>query len=176
MENLEVCNFVLNENDLNSSDTVGDYPFSSATGSINNIRNIITFRGINLENIMGDIYKKFDTFNLRLTGINGSSSTYGVLAIDRLHIINIKGLPWINCTYNTSTRCNSDVCQIGSFLGTSNASFNVNFESSLIATFSKCQNTDITITLLRIDGLTPNMNANTLLPRLQFFFTITGVK
>jgi hypothetical protein len=42
MENLEVCNFVLNENDLNSSDTYTDYPYTSSAGSINSIRNIIT--------------------------------------------------------------------------------------------------------------------------------------
>ncbi len=176
MENLEVCNFVLNSTDINSSDTAGDYPFSNAVGDINNIRNVINFHGINFEHIMGDMYKKYDTFNLRLTGVNGSVMTYGSAAFDRLHVINIKGLPWINCTYNTFTKCNSDTCQLGSFVGSSNSSFNVNFESSLIATFAKCQNTDITITLLRMDGATPSLAANTMLPRLQFFFTITGVK
>ena len=176
MENLEVCNLVLNENDISISDTSTDYPLSNSIGTINSIRNIIRFRNINFRNLLGDMYDKYDTFNLRLTGVNGSSSTYGIGAIDRLHIINITGLPWINCSYNTSLKCNTNICQIGSFVGTSNASFNVNFESSLIATFSKIDNTDIEISLFKMDGTPPSMNANTLLPRLQFFFMITGIK
>ena len=73
-------------------------------------------------------------------------------------------------------KCNTNVCQIGSFVGANSTSFNVNFESSLIATFSKIENTDIEITLLRINGIAPSMVINTLLPRLQFFFMITGIK
>lgn len=176
MENLEVCNFSLNENDISSSDIVANYPFSSATGDINRIRNIINFKNINLQNIMGDMYDKYDKFNLRLTAVNGSLITYGTTTFDRLHVINITGLPWVNCTYNTSTRMNSDTCQLGSFVGVSASSFNTNFESSLIASFLKCQNTNIIITLLRMDGATPSLAANTMLPRLQFFFTITGIK
>jgi hypothetical protein len=174
MELLEVCNFVLNGNDISSSDTAANYPVINSLGSINSLRNIITFYNINLENVLGDMYKKYEVFNLRLTGVNGSLQTYGTASIDRLHVINITGLPWINCTYNTVSRCNTDTCQLGSFVGGTGVSFNVNFESSLIATFAKCQNTNITITLLRMDGTTPQ--SATMLPRLQFFFTITGVK
>jgi hypothetical protein len=176
MENLEVCNLVLNENDISISDIYTDYPMENNIGKINNIRNVLRFKNINFRNLLGDMYDKYDTFNLRLTGVNGSNIAYGSATIDRLHIINITGLPWINCSYNTSLKCNTNVCQIGSFVGATSTSFNVNFESSLIATFSKIENTDIEITLLRIDGIAPSMVANTLLPRLQFFFMITGIK
>ena len=46
MENLEVCNLVLNENDISISDTAADYPLSNSVGTINSIRNIIRFRNI----------------------------------------------------------------------------------------------------------------------------------
>jgi hypothetical protein len=176
MENLEVCNFVLNSNDIYNNDTYTNYPYTSATGDINDIRNIITFKGVNIQNILGDMYDKYDKFNLRLTGVNASLTTYGTASIDRLHVIHMKGLPWVNCSYNTSLKCNTDTCILGSFNGTSASAYNVNFESSCIATFDKCQNTNITITLLKIDGTTPSLSANTMLPRFQFFFSVTGVK
>ena len=93
MENLEVCNLVLNENDISISDTYTDFPLENNIGKINNIRNVIRFKNINFRNLLGDMYDKYDTFNLRLSGINGSNVTYGSSTIDRLHIINITGLP-----------------------------------------------------------------------------------
>ena len=166
MNNCQTARLVLKSSDIQSG----------TDGTFNTNYSQYTFNNINLRTVLGDMYDKYDTFNLRLTGVNGSSSTYGIGAIDRLHIINITGLTWINCSYNTSLKCNTNICQIGSFVGTSGASFNVNFESSLIATFSKIDNTDIEISLFKMDGTPPSMNVNTLLPRLQFFFTITGVK
>ena len=168
MSNTACATLILRTSDISAT--------PSTIGVSNANKSQLNWININLRTLLGDLYDKYDTFNLRLTGVNGNALTYGTAAIDRLHVVNISGLPWINCTYNTSTKMNTDTCQIASFAGGNNTSFNVNFESSAIATFTKCQNTDITITLLKMDGTTPSMSANTLIPRMQFFFIITGVK
>ena len=149
--------------------------------SINSMRSSITWNNINLRNLLGDMYDKYDRFNLSLNCISTAYTAFALSATNNSQVlIRLTGLPWVNCNYNITSNA-INVNNIYNIIGTFKFSSSTPQEPltqyfyESIATFSK--NSDIisiTIDYLRlVDLLTPD-TTNTY-PQMTFIFDIYGI-
>jgi len=149
--------------------------------SINSMRSSITWNNINLRNLLGDMYDKYDRFNLCLNSISTAYTAFALSATNNSQVlIRLSGLPWVGCNYNI-TSSGMNVNNIYNIIGTFKFSSSTPQEPltqyfyESIATFSK--NSDIisiTIDYLRlVDLLTPD-TTNTY-PQMTFIFDIYGI-
>ena len=87
------ASFSLKANDISLSDTFADYPITNNVGTINSTRTTMTWYSINFEDILGDLYKDYDLFNLRVRYISYTlTAAYGVTANDRSIVFKMDGL------------------------------------------------------------------------------------
>ncbi len=97
------------------------------------------------------------------------ASTFGTNAIDKLIRIDMLGLPWVNNTYDVSNNYNSDYAVIGTIkLNTTVTSLNYSYAN--VATFRKCDITNLTIRFMRYDGVYCTTTA--LFPKIDMYFKI----
>jgi hypothetical protein len=153
----------------------------STTTSINNAsRTSFTWNNIDLRTLLGDMYNKYDRFNLCLNTIaSGISNNYLAAQADAQVLVRVSGLPWVNNTYNiTSTSgYNTGNTVIASFLFVNNSQQTQYFYGSNMAVFSK--NSDIasiTIDYVRVSDLaSPAVVNGTTYPTMAFIFDIFGI-
>jgi hypothetical protein len=127
--------------------------------------------------MLGDMYNKYDMFNLRLNCVSyQQQAAFGVVAFDRLIQFSMSGLAWENNNYNTIRK----TLQNNSIIGIENFAENVThtsvFDNSFIATFRKQKTCDITIQLQTLDGGIPALDAGEIFPRISWFFDIIPVE
>jgi hypothetical protein len=173
IETTPKASFSLKFNDISTSDTFANYPVTNNVGTINATRTNATWYSINLENILGDLYNKYETFNLRLNTVSyQQTAAFGVNPYDRLVYFLISGPAWANNNYSITRKTNI----AGAIMGLCNFTQNVAtaniYENSFVCTFRKQKLLDINIQLLTLDGTAPAMNAATQFPRVSFFFDI----
>ena len=98
---LETACLISNSFDINSSTTASDYQntVDNQYGTITNNRCSLTWKSINMRQVLGVMYDKYETFNLYLYQINqgqafssAAPSTSPFLLVD----IRIKGLQFLN--------------------------------------------------------------------------------
>jgi hypothetical protein len=172
---------------LRSSDlTLGT---TNQYGSCDAMRLTQTWNNINLRTLLGDMYDKYDLFNICLNTIStagaGASTTLlggvaGNNSADNLNVIvKLSGLPFVNQTYSVKQGCNTNVCPISTFLFANSAQYNITttqlFYSNNCYTFGKSQQTcNLTIQYARIidDALPTTTNPY---PNMIFMFDIVGI-
>jgi len=151
---------------------------SNAIGTADQFGTSFTWNTINLRVLMGDLYDKYDRFNLCLNTIATTTLANGTFAgnDDRCLYVTIGGLPWINNTYSQRFNTNQNDTVIASFYYTPNAQTTQYYYGNNIATFKKGSGVhNISINFLKIlDGTRPVPTAN--LPALIFMFDIVGVE
>ena len=85
---------------------------SNSNGSMDQYRRVMTWNNINLRLLLGDMYDKFDNFNLQLVNIgsndnrttnNGTLFQAGTDANDRINTIYMSGMNFLNATYDSYT-------------------------------------------------------------------------
>lgn len=176
MSNLENASLILKGYDLTSTE--------NNFGVCNSLNTSFTWKNINLRTVLGNMYDKYDTFNICLNTICCSTPpanlgvSYGNSDINNLHvIINISGLPFINQTYSQSNNRNTSSTPIGAFtFPTATTQVGLqSFYSSNVATFGKSQELcNITISYSKVlDGLSPT--SNLAFPEPVFIFDIIGI-
>lgn len=174
---LPKASFALKYNDISTSDTFGNYPVTNNVGTINATRTDATWYSINLENIMGDLYNKYDVFTIRLNTISyQQQAAFGVANFDRLVYFAVSGFDWANNNYSISRKTLISSAILGCENFQQNITFTSSYENSFVATFRKQKTLDIRIQLLTLDGNAPALNANTQFPRISWFFDIFGVE
>ena len=175
---LPKANFILKTSDISTSNVIGDYPLSNSKGSINATRTSITFNGVCIKNILGELYNNYELFNLQLVSVGYPIGTtlYGVTNDDLNIHFGITGFDWVFTNYNTATSNTSrETFVSGVKFAGQGTSHNNPYYKQPVYTFRKCITTDITINLYTINGTLPNMNIGTIWPRLTFNFIITPV-
>ena len=136
---------------------------------------INTWSNINLRNLLGMMYDKYEVFNLQLntiaTGL--SSSTLGTTLNDLNVSAHLTGLPFINQTYDVKTGNNSFTTNIGVFRFARNTNLNTYYTDSYF-TFGKSQDMcNLTISLTNIsDGA---LSTSVDYPDVLYIFNIIGV-
>lgn len=171
METVEVCNFTLATPDISNT-----LPTSNSIGTLDQWRIYMTWYNINIKNMLGDLYDQYECFNLRLNALTQhNQGAHGDSADDRLVMIRMSGLPFINNTYNTLTKVNENEATLGTFLSsTSGNAVSFIFDSANVATFRRCENVNISIRLQKYDGTVPVTTTNPF-PRMVFYFNIIPI-
>lgn len=143
------------------------------------------WNNINLRLLLGDLYDKYDTFNLCLTSISSGAPSEGIgdnyldNDIDNGHLtVYISGLPFINNTYDVAKCRNIHEAPLGIFTyptATTAIGYRV-YNDAGIVTFGKSQEQcNILIALRRVYDDDEPESVN-ILPITNYMFTIVGVE
>jgi hypothetical protein len=73
---------------------------------------VITWKNVNMSAVMGDLYDKYDRFNLILSSVNVTNT--GSIAASGNCTISLRGLYFCNQTYNTRSKGNTNEAFVGS--------------------------------------------------------------
>ncbi len=144
--NLESANLILRT----SSIAVGADKDSNRTN--------ITWRNINMKYVLGSLYYKYDKFKICLTSIGNVNTTTITNVSDRILAVNMRGLIWLNQTYDTAIRSNSDSSVISTALFNSANGFSINYTGEIGWVFLRppSDTVDLTIFLSKVsDGSIP---------------------
>ena len=153
--------------------------------SITASRSQCIWYNINLRLLLGDLYDKYDTFNLCLTSISCGAPTEAIGGnylnsdIDNGHLsVYVSGLPFINNTYSVYNCRNTQEAPIGVFTyptTTTTVGYRV-YNDAGVLTFGKSQEQcSIQISLRRVyDDEEPD--TINFLPITNYMFTIVGVE
>ena len=160
MTDIRHASLVLKTSDFTTrSDYVYGQPYLFSNGSINGKMSSMSWNNINLRTVLGDMYDKYNTFNISLASISTSTAnkidTYNE---SRNIVLKMSGLPWINQTYDSKllTKGNKAVIGTANFLTYTNISQYYN--GNCVATFGKNQDVcNITLEYFRvIDDVLPS--------------------
>ena len=131
---------------------------------------------INLRTLLGDMYDKYDLFNLCLNTVTTSTSLgAGTSNDDKNVLIYLKGLPFINQTYSVSSLGNTDTTILCSFTFQNTATATHYFNDNNITTFGKNQElVNLTLSYSKIlDGALPTTTNP--FPQISLIFDILGI-
>jgi hypothetical protein len=177
MSNLQMASLVLRSSDLTLNST-------TQFGSCDQYRLTQTWNNINLRTLLGDMYDKYDLFNICLNTITTAVSygNYGNSIDDRNVILKLSGLPFVNQTYSVKQGCNTNICPIASFFFptfvTGGVTATQYFYSNNCFTFGKSQQScNITLQYGRVkDDTLPLADVNSReFPAIVLLFDIIGV-
>jgi hypothetical protein len=116
-----------------------------------------TYTSINLRQVLGSMYDKYNKFNLILKNVMTESvQTWGTTSQDQSVMINISGFNFIN-NYEVSTKTSTQTSTLTALL--LNGGLSLSYTNNCVATFTidGQENIDIMITYNRItDGLLGN--------------------
>ena len=154
---------------------------STNNGTSNTTRTSTTWTNINMRTLLGDMYEKYDMFNICLNTIATAVSVNNFYnsSSDLQVMVRVSGLPFINNTYNIGSTYNANTanCVIGTFTFANGTYATQYFYGSNIATFGKNQDIcNITIDYLRLSDLSaPQVSAANTFPNTTFIFDIFGI-
>jgi hypothetical protein len=169
--------------DINSSGTYADYyntTIVTAYGKVEENRSKLTWTNIDMRQILGDMFDKYDRFNISLNFVGTSETGTGEETTSdfRFFQVMLSGLSFTT-TYNHSYKSSDNKALMGlvNFPLTAQTAYITNQQNSATYTFEKTQNVSLTIDLLNIFDNTyyvPDDNTS-LIGHTIFSFTITGV-
>lgn len=165
-------------NDVNATYVNG---ISNNNGTMNNLRTDNTWFNVDFKTILGDMYYQYDKFNLSLAFVTFgvTANVYGTAAIDRTLMINLAGLPFNNCAYNTGQGFNNSYASIGTITLPGNTvpgSFNFTNDMNTITIYKPNNMSNIRIFFNKFDGITTPASAGGIYPAMDFFFHIYGIE
>ena len=118
----ETATLILNTFDISTSTTPGDFydvTVDKQYGTIANNCCNLTWKNINMRRVLGEMYDKYETFNIYLYQIVQSSafsslppSTNNQLLVD----VRIKGLQFLNNTYNVKSSNNTNLAYLSPYV------------------------------------------------------------
>lgn len=155
---------------------------SNSSGSTDQYRRVMTWNNINLRLLLGDMYDKFDNFNLQLVNIGSDDNRTFVDGVptvfstiepsDRTNTIYMSGMNFLNATYDCGTN------QIGTKAALTTYEFYDNFARDIqgsIFTFTK-GNEVCNITIEYKDIKSDSFPATAVpFPNMVFIFNIYGI-
>jgi len=151
----------------------------TAKGTVNGTNTSITWNNINFRLLLGDMYDKFDNFNLQLVNITSDDNRTGELisgnaVSDRIVSVNLSGLNFLNQTYDSNTNNMGSKVVIGTYALYNDFSKNY---SNNIFTFAKGNEmSNLSIHYTRIaDDQPPDCLASLDFPQMVFMFNIYGI-
>lgn len=157
----------------------------------NALNTSFTWSNIDLRTLLGDMYYKYDRFNLNLVNITSSAQVYQYTATangnltflngfpdEAICFVNISGLPWVNQGYNPADLHNTTVAVAGTFVvpSTQFTYTSTNYGKTYLI-FEKNQDlANITIFFTIIQGNIPPITPTAYpFPSFGFLFNIFGI-
>jgi len=179
-ENISLC---LKTTQINASSTFADYynkTVSTSSGKIENNRTTYTWYNVNLRNLLGPIYNKYNKFNISLNNIGTGiqSGTAVLYSYERQLQVKMSGLQWLS-SYNQATQNNDSnkVIKLIQLSSTASGSDSLQFNEEFFTFLKGSDIVDIVINLHTIDydtNASPTASQY-LLPHMIFNFNIQGV-
>lgn len=174
--NQETISLVLRHADISTTTTADTA--SNSCGFWTNGKQSTTWN-VNLRNLMGDTFDKYDVFVLRLNQTAFSSANFPSVAnTDNLLLIQLSGLVFVNSSYNVALGNNSSVYpMVLTNIPTSTAVINNYCPNVSLCNFRKSgDNVQITIELIRMIDNTPAVYGLEKFPHGAYSFDIYPVK
>ena len=187
----ETATLILNTFDIDPTVTATYYnnggvvaTIDNQYGTITNNRCNITWKNINMRQVLGEMYDKYETFNMYLYQVVQSSAfsaTAPVIPQNGLVDIRIKGLQFLNNTYNPVSRNNTTSAFLTSYVLNINTSAGTGTVTPMfnptILTFSKSvENVDINIEMKTTrEQNYPGITNSTALGTFIYLFKFYGV-
>ena len=171
MQSVQCATFHLNTSDINAlADVNNEY------GSMNLLRNDFTWYNISFKTILGDMYDKYDRFNIKLSSVMYSAiADPAVGAPNALLLkVNLVGLPFSNCTYNSYTNSNSQRCTVGSYAVAAAGGQLYFNDDNVFSIYKPPAIASIRIYLTTVDDYVPNWSQSG--PIMDFYFRVYGIK
>ena len=172
----------LKTSDINLSDVQADYynqTVTTARGIIYNNRTGYTWYNVNLKNILGGLYTKYDKFNICLVSVSQSyqaaQTVNNILQLSTNNVVSIKmsGLQWLS-SYDQATGNNIDSVVVG--LRNFNDNNNNIPQNNYITFLKGSQIVNITINLHSLSNDGPLVsNQNSVFGHMVFLFNITPI-
>lgn len=131
---------------------------------------------IDLRTLLGDMYNRYDRFNLILDGVSTLlvASDFGNTANDTMLNIIVSGLPFINQTYDTTKNLNTTRAILAPVRFIRNSVAIYDYSGNYYLTFGKSQEVCyITISLTRMDN--NPFSSPSPLPHCNYYFHIVGI-
>ena len=172
----ESISLALKTVDINSSDAQAEYYniiVTTNTGKVFDNRTGYTWNNVNMKNLLGDWYNKYDKFNICLVSVTQSYQSTQPIGVCNVVAVKMSGLQWLS-SYDQAT--GNDTGSV--LIGVRNFNQNDDFSSANFITFRKGQQiTNITIKLdcLQNDKTVVPNSASTF-GHMIFLFNITPVK
>jgi hypothetical protein len=183
MSSEQSVNLILKTTQISSSNTVASYyelTVSNEYGSIGENRTAIKWNNINLKTLMGDMYDKYDRFNISLNYIGGAAcgTAAETSADNRIFMVKLSGLPFTS-SYNLTTNANNGtaVLTIADVPLEASSTWSYTALSEKYFTFMKQEMVNISIdlhTILNDTYYIPSANTK-MLGHMVFSFNIYGV-
>ena len=174
MEYVECATFHLNSGDISIS--ILGTAVSNQFGTINGNRNDMTWSNVNFRTILGDMYDKYDKFNIKLALVCHNNTTV-LNAGDAKQLmvkINMAGLQFSNATYKTGLNSNNNVCVMGAFYMTNTPSGQYFYDDNVFTISKPDANTNVRLYLTNVEDAVPNWTS--VGPTIDFYFRVYGVK
>jgi hypothetical protein len=119
------------------------------TDYINDNYTSMTWNNLNLRNILGTMYDKYDKFNLELVSISQIADDYdfGETFDDVNVLIQLSGLSFVNNNYSVTTKNNTNSTIIAPYNFVAYDLNNLQFYKNFVRTFIKDSNSIVNLTL-----------------------------
>ena len=144
----------------------------STEGTPLNGTSTILYKNINLIELLGDLYNKYDRYKIVLNSFQNNNPN---TILNRNHAIKMSGLDWVGeLEYLTD---NTTIATLGMvFVGSSSNNQTLQTPSNWGGVFNKPNRNNVDITIYMIDLMT-----NTVIPTnnyhyMYFYFSIYGIK
>jgi hypothetical protein len=178
----ESVNFVLKTTSINTDHTAATYyntTFSNNIGTVAQNRTSITWNNINLKNLLGEMYDRYERFNISLNFISGSrtGSANETVADGRMFYVRMRGLNFTS-SYDQKTG-NNDNSAVFATLSLPLSAFtpwNFSTLTPIYFTFRKQETTNINIDLVWLfsDGYYTPASNNAMIGHFIIGFNIIG--
>ena len=181
----ETATLILNTLDISTStipEDIYNTTVNNEYGTIENNWCTTTWKNVDLRQVLGEMYDKYETFNMYLYQINQSQG-FGASPVTLQYSmidVRIKGLPFINNTYNAVSRNNTTSSYLTSYLLNTGAltvspgSVTPMFNPTILTFTKGVENVDINIDMKNtLNQVYPQITAS--LGTFLFLFKFYGI-
>lgn len=167
MDNKQKALLVLNTSDLPTQATQVGVKDATNTS--------FTWFNLNLRQILGDMWDKYTIFNLNLVEICSAETDVSITGDLQTVILQIKGLPWINCNYDSKLKCITNTSTLSSYTFVTGYTDSKSYTNNSISFSKQQEQADITIFYRNVNTGQVSSISATNYPNITLIFNITGI-
>ena len=175
MNNSNLCSLVLKHSDI--STTTNTQTVSNDIGGWSNYKQTV-YWNVNLKNLLGDDYNKYEKFGIRLNQWSYVSVNYPTSAtLDINHLVMMSGLNWVNSSFSQLNGTNTNKASLVMAIISASTNAVINFNPNTSINFFKKSSDVVQIQIEHFRMADNTIVQSTVgLPHGALSFDIFGVK